>query len=54
MAYVVGIMDEEEMRKLEELGFKLEKAPKELTSETGVTRMVWVDCSVLGLLKPKE
>lgn len=56
MAYVIAVMSKEEMEQVQELGFTLEEAPRELLpkdfdSPNQFMKMVWIDCSMLDLLR---
>jgi hypothetical protein len=59
MAYVIALMNKAERDWVEELGFELEEAPKELVPREfkrdpiNRMKMVWVDCSMWDLLKPE-
>jgi len=55
MAYVIGLLTQEEIDELEERGWELEDAPKELIDpdagyDPGRMKMVWVDTSMFDVM----
>jgi hypothetical protein len=53
VAYVIGILSEEEEAELTKRGWKFEPAPDELVSTDGFKsrfRMVWVDSSMFSIM----
>jgi hypothetical protein len=58
MAYIIAQMDQDEMNEVQAMRFELEEAPDELVpresrrSKSSHTKMVWVNCSMVDLLKP--
>ena len=56
MAYVVGILSEEEMTELKARGWEIEGAPSQLIpdemplAERGRMKMVWVDASMFEIM----
>lgn len=60
MAYIVGIVSQEERRKLETAGWEFEDAPAQLIpedmpiSERGDFKMVWIDASMFEIMTGPE
>lgn len=54
MAYIIGLLTPEEEKELEERGWELEEAPKELGPEKDipgkVMKMVWVDSGMVDMM----